>query len=135
MPLSIQIPRQVTLSKGERLLLARRHADMTQAKMAGIFGVAVHRLKLWEHDERDDIPAVKVTAFCDRDWCYIQRRREGWLLRDLAERTGLAAKWLHRAERGDVKDIEPLVEWWRQWLAAKESRHARPIVAVEELLS
>jgi transcriptional regulator with XRE-family HTH domain len=106
----------ITLSKGERILVARRHAGLTQAEFAGLIGAPVHWLKQWEHDQRDDAPAVRVTAFYDRDWCFVQRRRQGWLLRDLAEKTGLAAKWLHRAERGEVKDIRPLVVWWTQWL-------------------
>ena len=111
-------PYQITLTKGERLRLVRRQADMTQVEFAGVYGVSVHHLKMWEYDQRDDIPTVQVTEFDAHDWCYFQRRRKGWLLRDLAERTGLAAKWLHRAERRAVKDVKPLIEWWTQWFNA-----------------
>lgn len=117
------------LTKGERVLIARRRTGMTQVEMAGLFGVSVHQLKQWEYDQCDDIPAVKVTTVFEHDWCFIQRRRQGWLLRELAEKVGLAAKWLHRAERGEVRDVGPLVEWWTQWHATWVGQATRELLA------
>ncbi len=103
-------------TRAERLQLQRRRAGLTQVEAALLIGEPAHRWKQWETGERTrDLPDVPAPGDVrPREWGYIQRRRVGLLIRELAEQANLPAKWIHRAERGIVKNCAPLVEWWRQ---------------------
>lgn len=105
------------LSPGERLELHRRRLGVTQQQYAGLVGVTVHRVRLWERDlRRVDQPNMAGLDLELHEWCWLRRRRAGWTLEDLSARLGLAVSWLHRAERGELGAgrIGALVDFWRR---------------------
>ena len=111
---------QPTLTSGEALELRRRRDDMTQAEAAGLLGVSIGRLRKWEHDIARGAPRVRLSDLGLSEWCWLMRRRAGLRLVDVSAEIGLAAKWIHRAERGELLDvqIEALAWFWRQRGAA-----------------
>ncbi len=109
-----QTPILIELSNAEKLRVSRRRAGITQDAAAALFDVPPSRYKQWELGHKKGAPYLRLSVITQPEWCYVQRRRAGLLLSEVAERSGLAARWIHRAERGEVKDCTPLVEWWRQ---------------------
>ena len=114
---------EVELSRAEVLRVERRRADLTQAGAAALVGVTVARYKDWECGRVFPDPARAAPGPAQRavglswpEWCFVQRRRAGLRLVDVGAAMGLSKKWVHRAEVGDLEDVEALVAWWRQRL-------------------
>ncbi len=102
------------LTPGESFELDRRRASATQRDIAELLGVSVYRVKQWERDERDDVPATHPGVLETYEWCWLMRRRSGLTLRALEALTGLKVHWLHRAERGETASCEALADWWQR---------------------
>lgn len=101
------------LTKGEALEIERRRAGLNQKDMAALLGVAHNRYKRFERGELvEEAPDLDVGELSGAEWCRLQRRRRGLTHAELAELSGFAAKWIHRAERGETRDVSPLVAWW-----------------------
>ena len=100
---------------GERFLISRRRAHITQHDIAEVYEVSPHRVAQWEWDRRSDVPSVTLDPPVQpHERCYIWRRRVGWTLEELEKRTDLHVSWLHRAERGELRDMRALLVWWMQ---------------------
>ena len=100
------------LTIGERLEIARRRAELTQPEAAGVFGVAVSTYRNWELDRIDGPELTGLRELADFEQCLILRRRSEMTLQDIADETGLSRHWLSRAERGLVRSVDALVQWW-----------------------
>lgn len=103
------------LTAGERLELVRRRARWTQAEAADHYGVTTYIYRRWEQDRHRTPTWIDLWSPArDYELCYVRRRRAGLTLHDLGERMGLSHKWIHRAERGEVRDVSALVLWWER---------------------
>ena len=104
------------LTKAERLEVSRRRADLTQKEAAELLGIPFFRYKRMEKGDLEtdgSTPSVPVGALTQAETCRVFRRRAGYTLAELEAETGLKAKWLHRAEVGNTRNIAALVEFWR----------------------
>jgi transcriptional regulator with XRE-family HTH domain len=103
------------MTNGERLELSRRRADMTQAAAAYMYGVAPSRYRAWEKDQGRNPPTAPAADLSPGEWCWLMRRRSGLTLHQVAERSNLEPKWIHRVERRiyDGDRATPLVVWWQ----------------------
>ena len=108
------------MTPGEHLELRRRRDDCTQAEAAGLLGVPVYRFRQWEADQQEGAPRLDAGDMALFEWCWLMRRRSGLRLRDVGERLGLSPKWIHRAERGAITDLQltALAQFWQQRGAA-----------------
>lgn len=103
------------LTRGERLAIERRRHRWTQAQAAESHGVSVYVFQRWEKDWHSDPPFVTFESpIQDYEWCFVLRRRSFLTLHQLGELMGLSHKWIHRAERGEVRDVTALVLWWER---------------------
>lgn len=102
------------LSRGERLEIVRRRKRHTQTEAAAEHGTTTYVYRRWERDLHRAAPLVIVGPLADFELCYVRRRRSGLTLRALGDLMGLSHKWIHRAERGEVRDVTALVLWWEQ---------------------
>lgn len=104
------------LTPGERLELQRRRERLTQAEAAERHGVTTYVYRRWEQDRhRSPQPIYSLEGGPrDYEWCYIMRKRAGLTLHHLGEYMSLSHKWIHRAERGEVRDVSALVLWWER---------------------
>ncbi len=102
------------LTRPEALELSRRRARLTQSELGASLGVSTDRVRAWEHGTRDDVPTVPEMRLEPFEWCWLMRRRAGVTLQVLSQQLGLALKWVHRAERGELttEQIGVLIEWW-----------------------
>ena len=100
------------LTPGERLLLARRRARITQKELADWLGVSPRRLSRWEKDEEDGAPPVPISALSPGEQCFFRRKWAGLSVKEVAEELGLSPRWIQRAEAGESKNIEPLTGFW-----------------------
>jgi len=105
--------RSVCLTPGEYLELERRRCDLTQLDAAGLLGHSLHAYRRREKDLAG-VSGDRVVELTDFEWCWLRRRRSGLSLTDVSEALGLSRNWISRAERGEVLQLEVLVEWWKQ---------------------
>jgi len=109
-----------TLTKAERLEVSRRRAGLTQRQAADLFGWPFSTYKRAEKGELETDgawPAPPVGELTAAEACRVWRRREGLTMLELEGLTGLKAKWIHRAERGETSSVEALLVFWRRRLA------------------
>ena len=91
------------LTRGERLLLHRRAVSMTQRDAAAIYGVSLDVFREWEQGLRDDVPRVsgpRVAELQVRELLFVQRRRRGIGLDEIAAALDRCDSWVHQAEGG-----------------------------------
>lgn len=110
----------LTLTPAERLVIFRRRARWTQADMADLLAASRNRYEQWERGQRDGVPHVRLEPLELFEWCYIHRRRKGWTLAEIEERSDFKGKWVHRVERGET-DCQPLAQWWLDQINQAES--------------
>jgi transcriptional regulator with XRE-family HTH domain len=103
------------LTRGERLLLERRRHGESQRAAADRHGVSRYRYRRWEADE-DAGPRVALERLRAYERCFLQRRREGLRLAELAHEAGLSRWWLCQMEYG-AAPAGRLVRFW----AAREA--------------
>lgn len=96
--------------EGERLIIERRRAGLTQAEAAGLYGLHPNGYRKREKSTKGSRSRMRLTP---AEWCFLMRRRAGWTLEDTANASGLTIKWIHYAEQGE-RDIEPLVTFWNE---------------------
>lgn len=107
------------MTQGERLELSRRRLGLTKAQMAEWLGVSIYTYRNWERDtevsQTTPRPDPQVGELAPGEWCWLQRRRAGLRLRDVAEDMQVPVKWVQRAEYGESKNNFALVNWWRMY--------------------
>jgi len=113
------------LTLGETLEVSRRRAGLSQGACAALYGVAAGRYHRWELGESGP-PRANLRRLEAHEEAFVLRRRSGLSPREVAGWTGLSAWWIGKAERGEVRNVDVLLEWWR--------RMARSLREVEELL-
>jgi len=104
-----------TLTKAERLEVSRRRAGLTQHEAADLLGWTLDRYKWAERGEAElqsAWPAPALGGITSAEECRLLRRRAGLTIAGLAAVSGLAARWIHHAEKGN-RDPAALLEYWR----------------------
>lgn len=100
------------LTTTEKLFLARRRLEETQAEAACRYNVPISRYISWE---KGNLPfpgrAPRITAR-QHEWCVIMRIRSGKTQRKVAEEIGLTRMWVRNMETGKI-NCDRLLEYWR----------------------
>lgn len=113
--------RNLELTLAEKLRVARRREQLTQAEMAAMLELPLHKYKaaeagqepVWADDEHHYIiPAPKVGQLAVHELMYLLRRRKGWTLAELSREVGLSRNWLCDVERGKVAAPAKLLAFW-----------------------
>jgi transcriptional regulator with XRE-family HTH domain len=110
-----------TLTKAERLETSRRRAGLTQREAADLLGWPFSTYKRGEKgglEIQSAYASPRIGELTGAEECRLMRRRAGLTHKELEVETGLRAKWLHRAERGETSTLEPLLEFWRRRVGA-----------------
>jgi len=102
---------ELTLSRGEALLVERRRRGLNQVRAAGEWEVHPDKYREWEADRRDDTPEVEVGELKPHEVCYLKRRRSGKTQREIAAALGLTRLWVIMMEDGKAP-VDRLVEYW-----------------------
>lgn len=100
------------LSRGERLLVARRRRDESQVDAAARFDVSLYRYRQWETDEAKSPHELGLGKLDGFEACFLMRRRDGRSMAAVAKKVGVSRWWLCQMERGEV-DSTRLVSFWR----------------------
>lgn len=87
-----------TLTRGERLYLARVRSGLTQHEAAHKHGVHVERYRAWERDQRDDGPLLNLPRLRLPEACRLRRRQAGLTQKQLAAILGVSKLWVVRME-------------------------------------
>lgn len=101
-----------SLTNGERLLIDRRRALLSQKEAADAWSVSLYLYRRWE-DDKSDPPRTSVGRLEKFEVCLLKRRRSGLRVSDLAEKIGVSRWWLTQMERGEAPD-DILVSWWEE---------------------
>lgn len=102
------------LTRGERLVLARRRAQKTQIEAARMHGVSIYQYGRWERGEDvDTVPGCNLGRLRDYEICYVLRMRRGIPVGTLARRIGVSRWWLTQIEYGRAP-AEVAVAHWRE---------------------
>lgn len=100
------------LTRGERLVVVRRRAGLSQVKMASKLKTGLRQYRAWERDE-DGAPAKSVGKLEMHERCYIARRRSGLERQQLAKRMKCSRLWITLMESGRAP-VAALQEYWRR---------------------
>lgn len=116
---------------GEHLELTRRRAGLSQRAFADLLGVPVTRLRRWERDYVEAPLDVTVDELRPNEWCFLQRKRAGLRLLDVAEDLSVRQTWVHRAERGELRgdQLGALVAYWLRRLGVQPG--SDPLASLE----
>lgn len=102
------------LTRGERRLIVRRRAGRSQREMAELYDVSLYFYRKMERDERSGPPPdlqMIGGPLTLREKLFLQRRREGLSIREVAESMGVSAWWVTQMERGSAP-VDRLARWW-----------------------
>jgi transcriptional regulator with XRE-family HTH domain len=102
-----------SLSRGERLRIARRRRGFTQARAAQQYEVPVAVYRSWEVGEDSSAPDAAVGALAEHEQCWVLRLRSRKTLEELREEVNLCGYWLSMMEKGKVP-CRRLVDFWRR---------------------
>lgn len=103
-----------SLTRGERLRIARRRRGYTQASAAQQYEVPVAVYRSWEvGEDSSDIPDVPVGVLAEHEQCWVLRLRSKKTLEELREEVNLCGYWLSMMEKGKVP-CRRLVDFWRR---------------------
>lgn len=105
------------LTKGERLIIERRRDEHSQHQAAEAYEVSLYAYRQWEMDEEQSAPMAPIGRLQPFEVCFIQRRRKGMALRDLAMALGLSRWWVTQMEYGRAA-CDRLIEYWSSQKAA-----------------
>jgi len=111
------------LTAGERLVVARRRDDMTQARAADLAGVNRMRYSRWESDVYADQPHVVLGPLALHEQLYILRRRAGISRNEIADEIGCSRSWVTDMEWGRGT-TQRLVDYWRDRVARRPQRRS-----------
>lgn len=113
---------EVRYTRGEKLRIWRRRANLTQTQAAKRFGVTFQVYREWEHDL--DVskaqPSVQVRGVKSHELATIMRERAGLCQKQLADRIGMSRIWVCKMERGATND-RALRQYWNIELDAREA--------------
>lgn len=102
----------LTLTLGERLLLARKRAGLTQSQAAAQHNVSPKRYGLWERDQvKAPFAAFIKKPIRGHELCMIRRRRSNLTQGALARDLGCSRWWLNRMEQGKAP-VHQLLDYW-----------------------
>lgn len=102
------------LTRGERLILARRREGRTQRQAANEHGVTIYRYGRWEREEDlDDAPQPSLGRLRDYEACLVRRLRRGITVETMSRRIGVSRWWLVQMEYGRAP-ADVLVAYWRE---------------------
>jgi DNA-binding transcriptional regulator YiaG len=104
-----------SLTRGERLLIARRYWDLNQVEAAASFGVSLYRYRRWEADKEKCPKQPLYKKLEDHEQCVILRRRHGLSRSDLAGLMSCSQAWVTLQERGHYA-ANDLVAYWKEVL-------------------
>lgn len=99
------------LTKGERLIVARRRAGEGQGQAARRHGISHTRYSRWERDLDDSAPNVLIGQLQPHERCLLLRRRVGYGQDRVAQEMGVCKEWLRQMEKG-VGNCARLVQYW-----------------------
>ena len=99
------------LTRGERLLVARRRRSVSQVDAADDFGVSLYLYRQWETDTTRSPHELSLRRLADFEACLIMRRRTKLSASKIAKRLGVSRWWFCQMERGEV-DSARLVTFW-----------------------
>ena len=105
------LPTASQLTNGERLRIARRRRNLTQAQFARRFRVQLGAYKRIEADIARGIRAPAIKRVLPFEACRVLRVRKGLTLGELAPRIGVSKWWLCLMERG-AAPATTLLEFW-----------------------
>lgn len=107
-----KVTRAADLTRGERLLLARRRDGWTQSQYADYYGVSLRTYRTWENgSENKGVPYVSLSRLTKAERCVILRRRAGLGVEALATKIGLSRWWVTQMERGSAP-VDKLAAHW-----------------------
>lgn len=101
----------ITLTKGESLLIWRRRLGFNQIQAAGECNVQPDHYRDWEMDKREDAPRRLLGQLKPHELCLILRRRAGKTQREIASALGCSRLWLIHIENGNAP-VERLCDYW-----------------------
>lgn len=91
-----------SLSPGERLLIWRKRAGMSQHKMAEWHGMSRTHYGKIERDQVEHILMVSLGLILPHEEAMILRRRAGETQKQVAERIGMSRHWVSKMETGQT---------------------------------
>lgn len=98
------------LTRGERLLIARRSRGEGQKTAALRHGVKFSMYGKWERDTVKG-PSVRVGPLKAHERCLLYRRRSGKYQFEVAADLGFCRFWVNKMERGDAP-CDDLLWYW-----------------------
>ncbi len=101
------------LTRGERLLVARRREAESQVDAAARFDVSLYRYRQWETDEEKSPHELGLGKLSGFEACFLMRKRAGTTMAAVAKKVGVSRWWLCQMERGEV-DSARLVSFWQE---------------------
>lgn len=109
-----------TLTRAERLVVARRRDEVSQADAAAQHGVSVDTYKRWETG-RYQGPMVAIGRLLPHEECFLLRRRATMSRSELARAIGKSRQWTTLMERGR-EPAHHLVTYWRERAQGRRDR-------------
>lgn len=100
------------LTRGERLVIARRRDDQSQSEAAEDHGVSRKLYAQWERDEVPGPEVVGLGALKPHEQCFLARRRSGFSREEVAHAIDCSAFWVTQMERGRRK-CDRLLNYWK----------------------
>lgn len=101
----------ITLSKGESLLIWRRRQGLNQIEAAAEYKVHPDHYRDWEMDKREDVQRRQLGQLRPHEICFVLRRRAGKTQREVAAALGCSRLWLIHIENGSAP-VERLCDFW-----------------------
>lgn len=99
------------LTHGERLIISRRRAGLTQTEAAEEYGVSLYKYRLWEKGESEPPKVAVPGRLKPYEKCVLARLRNKQTIRELAAELELCRWWVQQMERGQ-QPCDRLMSHW-----------------------
>lgn len=101
------------LTNGEKLFLDRRRSGNTRVQAAKKWKVSKNEYIIWEKNDSESIPFVKMNDVTSIEMCVIQRKRWKITQDHLAKELNLSRSWVNQMEKGSSEPAR-LIFYWRR---------------------